>query len=110
VIPYRNDLPAYVVACPNKLSQYMQAGCAILTADLPFVSKIVREAGAGANYDFKSRESFKAAVAALSDRAVIDNMKLRARDYTRTTYHWGTYAPQMMARIERAVAARAGER
>jgi glycosyltransferase involved in cell wall biosynthesis len=106
IIPYRNDLPAYVVACPNKLSQYMQSGCAILTADLPFVSKLVREAHAGATYDFRNRESFVAAVDSLSDRAAISVMKANAREYTRDVYHWDAFAPQMMARLDTVVAAR----
>jgi glycosyltransferase involved in cell wall biosynthesis len=106
IIPYRNDLPGYVVACPNKLSQYMQSGCAILTADLPFVSKVVREAKAGASYDFRNRESFVAAVTTLSDRAAIEVMKVNARDYTRDIYNWDAYAPQMMARLDAVVAAR----
>lgn len=106
IIPYRNDLPAYVVACPNKLSQYMQSGCAILTADLPFVTKVVRSANAGASYDFRSRASFVAAVASLSDRATIETMKVNARNYTRDIYHWDAYAPQMMARLDAAIAAR----
>ena len=44
IIPYRPTFPNHVMACPNKLSQYMQAGLAIFSNDIPYVREIVEAA------------------------------------------------------------------
>src|SRR3546814_5848658 len=41
VIPYNPVFPNHVMACPNKLDQYMQAGIAILSNNIPYVRHII---------------------------------------------------------------------
>ena len=47
VIPYGGDSVNNLVACPNKLSQYLHAGLAVLTTPLRVPAELVRRRGCG---------------------------------------------------------------
>lgn len=50
VIPYKPTWVNYRFACPNKLSQYMQAGLAILSNDLDYVRQVLERYSCGRTY------------------------------------------------------------
>ncbi len=101
IIPYKADLPAYRFACPNKLSQYMHAGIAVMTNDIPFVAGMVRAHGLGWIYDIRQPGSFAGMVAAtLDDRALREN-RASASAAARTTYRWETYEARLAGLIAR---------
>ncbi len=68
IIPYSPVSIAYRFASPNKLSQYMAAGLAILSNELPFVRQVIEESRAGAVVDFTNH----VALAEQIDRFVRD--------------------------------------
>lgn len=51
LITYLSHIENHKGACPNKLSQYMQAGIFVLSSNLPFVRSIIEQGGVGAVYD-----------------------------------------------------------
>lgn len=89
VIPYKTDSPAYRFACPNKLSQYMQGGVALLSNNIGYVAHHINAAECGAIYDCRSRESIVAAISRLAgDRAMLDKFKTNAWTYSRDVFNW----------------------
>jgi glycosyltransferase involved in cell wall biosynthesis len=74
IISYKPACLNNRLACPNKTSQYMQAGLAILTNKLDYVKQIVADFQCGLAYDSDLPESFAAAV----NRFVDDGGFLRA--------------------------------
>jgi len=75
VIPYPGPLPNHVLSCPNKLSQYMAAGMAILSSrDLLYVRELVDRYDMGLVYDPLDAASLRAAVR----RFVVDERFRRA--------------------------------
>lgn len=51
IIPYVGPNLNHVYACPNKLSQYMQAGLAILSSNTEFVVEVIERYKCGLSYD-----------------------------------------------------------
>lgn len=89
VIPYKPDAPAYAYCCPNKLSQYMQAGLAVLTNDLVTVRAMVEQYQCGAVYDSHRLDTLRAAVDALTaDAARLMQLKRAAKEAARTDFNW----------------------
>lgn len=89
IIPYKPDALAYRFACPNKLSQYMQAGLAILTNDLLYVSEVVRRYGCGLVYSSHQPATIAETVQQLTaDRRLLEGMKRRAKAATATEFNW----------------------
>jgi glycosyltransferase involved in cell wall biosynthesis len=90
VIPYPGPNLNHVYACPNKLSQYMQAGLAILgNADLEFVSEIINRQQCGVIYKAAEPDTLMEAVHHLiqqTDR--LQAMKTCAYEYARVEFNW----------------------
>lgn len=84
IIPYEPVNINNRLCCPNKLGQYLQAGLAILTNDLPYVREIVARAGCGAAYDSRDPDSFARAVEALD----LEPMQENACRFARESYCW----------------------
>lgn len=85
VVPYVGPNLNHVYACPNKVSQYMQAGLALLVSgDLLYVGELLDELGCGVVYDPRRPETLRAAVESLvGDPAELVRLKsasLRASD------------------------------
>ncbi len=60
IIPYPGPSLNHVYACPNKLSQYMQAGLAVLHhIDMEFVGEVVRQYTCGSGYDPEQPEALR---------------------------------------------------
>lgn len=102
LIPYKGDLPSYRFACPNKLSQYIHAGLAVLGNDIPFVAGMIRSNGIGWVYDVRRPGSLAEAVAAATPAAVAA-AKAGARQLSSEGgYSWETYEPVLVRLVEDA--------
>jgi len=89
VIPYKPDTLAYRFACPNKLSQYMQAGLAILANDLPYVSGLLDRFRCGLVYASHEPVTITRAVQQLTaNRRSLEEMKRMARTAAATEFNW----------------------
>jgi glycosyltransferase involved in cell wall biosynthesis len=89
VIPYKPFGLNYRYCCPNKLSQYMQGGLAILTNDLDYVRSVVDEARCGLWYRSDEPDSIVAAVNRLvSEPGLLAQLRGRAREFARTRFNW----------------------
>jgi glycosyltransferase involved in cell wall biosynthesis len=89
VIPYRPVSLNNRYCCPNKLSQYMQAGLAILTNNLDYVKATVLGNGCGLAYDSDNPQTVVSAVERFTaDRAFLAECKRKALETGRTTFHW----------------------
>lgn len=91
VIPYLGPNLNHLYACPNKLSQYMAAGLAILSTDLRYVASIISLYDCGAVYNPEDPASFRTAIGLLvDDPARLDAMRRHALEAAKTDYNWET--------------------
>ena len=106
IIPYRPTFPNHVMACPNKLSQYMQAGLAIFSNDIPYVREIVEAAECGVIYgDEESPQEVAERIVLLQrDRTRLDELKVNARKYAHETFHWEMFYQQYAKDVDRKIA------
>jgi glycosyltransferase involved in cell wall biosynthesis len=89
VVPYLADGLNHQFACPNKLSQYMQAGLAILGQRLDFVAEVIERYRCGIVYDARTPESLAAAVTELvSDLSLVDRFKENAFAAAHSEFNW----------------------
>jgi glycosyltransferase involved in cell wall biosynthesis len=101
LIPYKGDRPSYRFACPNKLSQYLHAGLAILANRIPYVEQVVARGQAGLCYDVDEPGSFARAVEALiADRPAVEGFRRSALDFARSEYSWERYEDALLALVE----------
>jgi glycosyltransferase involved in cell wall biosynthesis len=101
LIPYKGDLPSYRFACPNKLSQYLHAGLAILANRIPYVEQVVVQGQAGLCYDVDEPGSFARAVEALiADRPGVERFRRHALEFARREYSWERYEDALLALVE----------
>lgn len=90
IIPYGGPNLNHVYACPNKLSQYMQAGLAILhNSDQQFVTEIVNSYSCGVSYNASNPESLLSVVRNLLENPeLIREMKRNSNAAARTEFNW----------------------
>jgi glycosyltransferase involved in cell wall biosynthesis len=104
LVPYTGELPSYRFACPNKLSQYLHAGLALLANNIPVVAGLIREHGVGVVYDVRAKGAFAAAVNALAtDPALVRQLRARARAVAQKEYCWELYEPTLRALVGESV-------
>lgn len=107
IVPYSPTNVNNKYASPNKLSQYMAAGLAILCNDLPFVRQVVSDAGAGVWADFSQRASLATAIDSLANNQVeIIRMGAAAQKYFRSAFHWEYVSRDTIEWIRSQVSAR----
>jgi len=100
LVPYKGDWLSYRFACPNKLSQYIHAGLAILGNKTAYVEQLITEGNVGLCYDVREPGSFVHAVSLLTqDRSVLDRFKENALTFSENEYHWGRYEALLMKLI-----------
>lgn len=78
VIPYAHPYP-YNHCSPNKLGQYLAAGLAVISNELPFVKQIINEAGCGDVFDWQIPGSFKECVSMFVTDKHLFELKKNAR-------------------------------
>jgi glycosyltransferase involved in cell wall biosynthesis len=98
LIPYRAAIINHQFCCPNKLSQYMQAGLAILANNLDFVKSIVEKYECGLIYDINNESQFLATILRLADdREFRLACQLRARKMVALEYNWEEVSKPLFA-------------
>lgn len=101
LIPYKSDLLSYRFACPNKLSQYLHAGLAILANRIPFVEQMVERGQVGLCYDVDEPGSFVRAVEGLiADRQAVERFRRNALEFAQREYRWERYEDALLALVE----------
>jgi glycosyltransferase involved in cell wall biosynthesis len=109
VIPYRGPNLNHVYASPNKLSQFMAAGLAILSGRLDYVTSVVTHYDCGEIFDVEDTASLALAIDRLvSDPEYLHAQKRNAYEGARETYNWETLSRDYDATIERLLKARHG--
>ena len=97
VIPYRSELLGYRYACPNKLSQYLQAGLAILTTDIPYVEQLVNSHDCGWVFRQNEPETLAAALREFSELpALLTERRTRGLELARTEFNWQRFGPRLL--------------
>jgi glycosyltransferase involved in cell wall biosynthesis len=105
VIPYLGPNLNHVYCCPNKLSQYMQAGLALLSNRLEFVERVIDDTEGGATYDADDPASVAAAVAALvADTDVLLDKKRRAYEAAKSWFNWEVQSEPYERAVRRLLA------
>jgi glycosyltransferase involved in cell wall biosynthesis len=112
VIPYVGPNLNHVFASPNKLSQYMQAGLALLVAqDMAYAAEIVRTNGCGATYDPRDPASLAAAVRRMTtDGDELVAKKRASLDAVERGFHWDALAGPYREALQRALNVRSAPR
>ena len=105
IIPYKPTFPNHVMACPNKLSQYMQAGLAILSNDIPYVRKIVEDAKCGVIYtNLDGPEEIAAKIMMLRKKKErLDRFKKNSKRYAQEQFNWDRFYMHVEERMRRMV-------
>jgi glycosyltransferase involved in cell wall biosynthesis len=89
IIPYKGTLINNKYACPNKLSQYMQAGVAILANDIVFVRDRIETYQNGMIYQCEDRRTFAAAVNTLIENGdLLREYKKNSIRMAKLDYNW----------------------
>jgi glycosyltransferase involved in cell wall biosynthesis len=95
VIPYAVKVGEYarnlnhLYCCPNKLSQYMQAGLAVLSTNSVFVGSCLEKYDSGLVYDPERPETLVQAVRAfLDDPGRLQQMKRNAFRWVEAEFNW----------------------
>ncbi len=92
IIPYLSSVENHAGACPNKLSQYMHAGVAVLSNDLPFVASVVKAAKCGKLYADTKPGDFARQVNAMAvSPGEIKTFSKNGKKYGREIYNYETY-------------------
>jgi glycosyltransferase involved in cell wall biosynthesis len=111
VIPYPPTNRNHLYCCPNKLSQYMQAGLAILAADTVHLRQRLAEFECGLVYDYDRPETLIAQAERLrDDPALLARLKGNAYRHSQETFNWETVAGPFRELIEDLVPSLRGQR
>jgi glycosyltransferase involved in cell wall biosynthesis len=91
VIPYKAVTINYRYCCPNKLSQYMQAGLAILANDLDYIKSVIERYQCGLTYDVNDETSIVSAIHRfIDDERFRRHCQRQARLMAIREYNWET--------------------
>jgi len=97
LIPYKGDWLSYRFAGPNKLSQYIHAGLAIVGNSLAYVEQVIGRGQCGLCYDVLKPGSLAKAVGALvADKALVEHFKKNALAFSQGEYNWEQYEPILL--------------
>jgi glycosyltransferase involved in cell wall biosynthesis len=102
VIPYKPTIINFLYCCPNKLSQYMQAGLPILAGDTRYVRQLLAESGAGICYTPADEESIVAAVRRyVVDEDFREECRQNGGKFVREKFHWLAQSKPLYEAYER---------
>ncbi len=90
IVPYVGPNLNHVYACPNKVSQYMHAGLALLASrDLLYVGDLVERFGCGLTYDPRDQPSLREAVDSIvGNPAELARMKRASAVAAESDFNW----------------------
>lgn len=101
VIPYSGTNVNHRYACPNKLSQYMHAGLAVLSNETEFVSAVIERYDCGAVFRAGDDESLHAAIDELvSDVPRLERKKRSAYDAVGREFNWAVQSSDYRSLLE----------
>lgn len=90
IIPYEPVCINNKFCCPNKLSQYMASGLAILANDTEYVKEMLLKYECGLTVDFNKKNLFLDAVKILVSNTNLEQMQINAEKAHQKKYHWET--------------------
>lgn len=94
LVPYLSHVENHKGACPNKVGQYMQAGLAIVAADLPFVASLLDTGHCGVIYDDQNDQALALTLSDLiNDPGRIGLMGNAGRAFAHSDYNFDVYFP-----------------
>ncbi len=89
IIPYRPTTLCYKYCCPNKISQYMQAGLAMLSNNLDYVKALIEEYDCGLTYDSDQPDTIVSTVNQfIEDKESLKQYQQNALKGGKNAIHW----------------------
>jgi glycosyltransferase involved in cell wall biosynthesis len=103
VVPYVGPNLNHVFACPNKVSQYMQAGLALLSSDdLLYVSSLVERFACGATFDPRGPRTLQVAVETMvRNPDELRRMKRASAEAADREFNWEGVSGPYVAAVKR---------
>jgi glycosyltransferase involved in cell wall biosynthesis len=102
VIPYPAGSAIHDFACPNKLSEYMHAGLAIMSTNLDYVGSVLNRFDCGVTYETGDPASVSATVNALvEDLPRLDRLRQNAFAAGRDEFNWERQSAEYRALLTR---------
>jgi glycosyltransferase involved in cell wall biosynthesis len=103
VIPYTGPNLNHVYACPNKLSQYMQAGLVIFhNSDQLFVSEMINKFDCGLSYDINHPETIVNAISSLtSNLDLVRKYQVNSYKASLSEFNWEIQSKPYIEAIQR---------
>jgi len=99
IIPYTYSYP-YSHCCPNKLSQYMAAGCAILSNKLPFVEKCISDANCGVSVNFNSQQQiYEKIKEIINDKDKIELWRINSLRAVEYYFNWESASKAVLDKL-----------
>ena len=100
IVPYPPTNTNNINCCPNKLSQYMAAGLAILANDTTYVREIVARADCGIVTDFGRAHLLAEKISWLALHATERNaMAMNASTFFRQSFNWQSVSASMYQKL-----------
>lgn len=89
IIPYPPINKNHEYCCPNKFSQYLQAGLAILSTETDFIGPEIRRVQCGRTFDaYNSEDLVRQVQAFCDDPAYLQQCKENGLQAGKTQHHW----------------------
>ena len=88
VIPYPPIDNNFRFCCPNKLGQYMAAGIAVLSNELPFVDSMIELASCGHSYKFNNERSLAEEVIKFCNSESLAVLKVNSKTFHEKVFNW----------------------
>ncbi len=94
LVPYLSHIENHQGACPNKVGQYMQAGIAIVSANLPYVAALLSAGECGEIYDDLDENALHESLMKLIQQPdILMRMGQNGRAFARKHYNFESYFP-----------------
>jgi glycosyltransferase involved in cell wall biosynthesis len=87
IIPYDHPYP-YSHCSPNKLGQYLAAGLAVISNELPFVLQTIESAHCGAVFKWSELGSFERVVHDICNASDLSELKANSRKAFHESFNW----------------------
>jgi len=88
VIPYPPIDYNFKFCCPNKLGQYMAAGIAVMSNELPFVNSLIEKASCGFSYKFNDEKSIAETVMQFCNAETLSLLKGNSKEFYEEVFNW----------------------
>jgi glycosyltransferase involved in cell wall biosynthesis len=96
IIPYPPIDFNFKFCCPNKLSQYMSAGLAILSNQLPFVNEIIDKGRIGLHYYEGDPDSFKKCFESIVNLNQLLKFKKASKEFHNSNFNWSNFNQKLL--------------